>query len=316
MNKIKNMTYQQKMKTNEKLRTKLLHFLAEETFTSMSNISVLLEREYSQVYRLCKKMESEELIKIHQIDQHLNRHVTLAGISPKGIKFLRDNLYLRNENLNAFMPSKLQCAESLKHKLKIQKFRAIYTSRQAMQISPFMSYIQLPKKPHPDFAIHLSPGKRNIFLAELECTQKSKIRYEDLLNRYSKLGEHVIYLFQTEDQLNKIGQVIAKCTPKSWSKENFLLFSLVERVLETKHKHWQWGDGCYYIHNFLSTVIAINYEDLKDGNLAWKKYDFAPFPFYRDSLWAERFPELCGSLDSKGRIIPNITTYPEGVPSP
>lgn len=310
MNKLNAMTYQQKMKINERLRMRLLHFLAEETFTSITNISILLEREYSQAYRLCKKMESEGLLKMHQVDQHSNRHITIVGISSAGIQFLRENLYLRNEDLKPFVPSKTRSAESLKHKLKIQKFRAIYNTRMVRQVSPFMSYIRTPNKPYPDFAIHVSAGNKNIFLAELECTQKSKIRYEDLLNRYSKLGEHVIYLFQTEDKLNKIGQVIAKCTPKSWSKENFLLFSLIDRALEAKHKHWQWGDGCYYIHNFLSTVIAINYEDLKDGNLAWKKYDFAPFPFYTDSLWAERFPELCGSLDSKGRIIPNITNHP------
>lgn len=307
---INKMTHEQKMKTNEKLRWRLLQYLAEETFTSISNISILLGREYSQAYRLSKRMESEGLLKMHQIDQHSNRHITLAGISSKGISFLRENLYLRNEELKQFLPSKAGSAESLRHKLKIQKFRAIYTNRMARQISPFMSYIRLPNKPYPDFAIHLSAGNKNIFLAELECTQKSQKRYVDLLYRYSKLNKHVIYLFESEKNLIKIGQVISKSVPVTWNNENFLLFSLIDRALEAKHKHWQWGDGCYYIHNFLSTIYAVSHEDLKNGKVIWKKFDFAPFPFYTDSLWAQRFPQLCGRLDSKGRIIPNITTLP------
>lgn len=304
------MTYQQKMKINERLRMRLLQFLAEETFTSISNISILLEREYSQAYRLCKSMEAERLLKMHLIEQHINRHITLVGISSMGITFLRENLYLRNEDLKPFSPSKTRSADSLRHKLKIQKFRAIYTTRQVGQVSPFMSYIQLPKKPYPDFAIHVSAGNKNIFLAELECTQKSQKRYIDLLDRYSKVNEHVIYLFETEQDLIKIGQVISKSVPAAWKTENYLLFSLIDRALEFKHKHWQWGDGCYYIHNFLSTIYAVSHEDLKNGKVIWKKFDFAPFPFYTDSLWAQRFPQLCGRLDSKGRIIPNITTHP------
>lgn len=307
MNQINEMTYQQKMIINQKLRTKLLHFFAEETFTTISNISILLEREYSQVFRLCKKMEMEGLLKMHSLPQSTNRYITLAGISSKGIRYLRGDLYLRNENLKAFSPSKLGSSESLRHKLKIQKFRAIYTTRQVKQISPFMSYIQLSTKPQPDFAIHLSVGKKNIFLAELECTQKSQKRYIDLLNRYSKTNEHVIYLFENEQDLIKIGNVIAKCVPSTWKNENFLLFSVIDRALEAKHKHWQWGDGSYYIHNFLSTLNAVSHEDLKNGNVIWKRYDFAPYPFYTDSIWATRFPELCGRLDSKGRIIPDIT---------
>lgn len=311
MNKsISEMTWQEKIKINETLRMRLLQFLAEETFTSISNISTLLKREYSQAYRLCKRMEAERLLRMHLIEQHINRHITLVGISSNGISFLRENLYLRNEELKPFSPSKIGSVISLKHKLKIQKFRAIYTARQVKQISPFMSYIQLPTKPQPDFAIHLSVGKKNIFLAELECTQKSQKRYIDLLNRYSKTNEHVIYLFQNEQDLIKIGNVIAKCVPSTWKNENFLLFSVIDRALEAKHKHWQWGDGSYYIHNFLSTLNAVSHEDLKNGKLIWKQYDFAPFPFYTDSIWAQRFPQLCGRLDTKGRIIPNIRTHP------
>lgn len=306
---INKMTYMQKMKTNETLRWRLLQFLAEETFTSIKNISILLRREYSQAYRLCKRMEAERLLKMHLIDQSINRHITLVGITSWGISFLRENLYLRNEELKPFAPSKTGSAESLKHKLKIQKFRAIYSSREVAQIAPFMSYIQFPTKPQPDFAIHLAAGKKNILLAELECTQKSQIRYKDILNRYFKLEQHVLYLFETEQDLIKIGQVVCKCVPSNWKSENFLLFTVIDRALEAKYKHWRWGDDCYYIHNFLSTLIAIDYKDLRNGQLVWKKYDFAPNPFYTGSIWANRFPELCGQLDSKGRIIPYISNH-------
>lgn len=312
MNKslISEMTWLEKIKINEMLRTRLLHFLVEEAFTTISNISLLLERDYSQTYRLCKKMEEEGFLKIHQVMQNINRHISLCGITPKGVEALRNVFFLREGPIKTFQPSKIGSLEQLSHNLKIQKFRAIYTVHQISlgQIPPFMTYVQTEKKPQPDFLIHLSAGKKNIFCVELECTQKSKPRYMQILEGYQNLDVHLLYLFDTEEDLQKIGRVIASCKPKNWRLDNFLLFSTINKVLSPQRRHWEWDDSQYKLHNFLSIVNALDSADIKLNKMQWKSFDFGAHPFYPDSDWADSHPELCGQHDRQGRIVPIIST--------
>lgn len=310
MKMLMEMSFKQKLKINESQRRRILVFLVHEIYTTLKNLALLIERDYTQTYRLCSKMADEDLLRFNKVTTGAFKNTVIVGITVTGASKVK-SLFLNKENIKAFQPSKICSTQKLGHQLKIQKFRAINSAKMYNlgQLRDFMSYPVEKSKPEPDLILHMD-NQRTLFCVEIECTQKSKLRYEDIIDLYKRRGEHVLYMFDNLNDLLSIGTVIAKLVPNNWPIETFFLFSTIEIALKSKQIKSEWEqDGQYFYknHNQLSVLVAIDYRDLVNNNPTWNSYDFHPFTANTLPLRLNKHPETMETLDSKGRVVPVVT---------
>lgn len=168
---------------SEKVRTAMLNFLSDETYTTVDIIQKLVGYKSKQgANGVLKKLANEGLVKEHRMKNFAGRGLVLWGITTRGMYAINDPDDLP-ERVRGFEPSRVSLA-TLDHKLEIQLVK-IYLKEIGWPIKNIDN--NLWDKKLPDI-ICSKPSQPNELIAlEIELTIKSQKRYGDIITTYKSV---------------------------------------------------------------------------------------------------------------------------------
>lgn len=224
-----------RMLIHEEKKNKILLFLKQETYSnSVTLMRIINCKNKSSISRILNKLESQQLIKRHNLHTYGNKTYHLWGISQCGLArayHLEDEALL----LPTFQPSKLRLP-TLEHHLSIQNIRLTLQEKGSTNWihgdrSTFYSKYS-DVKHRPDGVITL-PNNINIAL-EVELNVKTKSRYKNIMTSHllaitKKHWNCVYYILPSEDKKKLIMKIFDSIT--------MLTVNNNPVILEQKHKN-------------------------------------------------------------------------------
>ena len=103
---------------NEKIRTSVLRFLIDETYSTIEILQEFVHYKTKQgTLGLMKKLEKDGFVKLYKMKNFAGRGLNIWGITPRGIYAISDPDDLP-DRIRGFEPSRISLA-TLDHKLQI-----------------------------------------------------------------------------------------------------------------------------------------------------------------------------------------------------
>ncbi len=310
---LKTMKFDQKIYINAVMRREILLFLCIHTFSTLRLVALLIGRDYAQAHRLITKLEAEGLLTIFENKQGAMDAKRLVGISAKGVSYSMQNAIVE-EKCPHFIPSKSGSLYNLVHKFTIQKYLIDHQNEFMQQGLIWPAFYSMPKDHHkqpiPDIILHMREDGRADFHTEVELTQKSEERYQQLLKSFLTHNLHVIYLFENAAMLKNVSAILARNLPKNWPRNKLILAGLLDPSLDINQRVWIKDNEIFETFYGVCQVYAMDIQLLKSNNdNCTYVFDFAEYPEYGanpDELYPQ---ELIGEVDEKGRVIPSVNRF-------
>ena len=231
---------------------KILKFLLDEIFSTSARIAKLIDTTQTTAYRTLKKMESRDLVKMHEENLSLGRSgkQVIWGLTPTGA-LLATDLEDESFKIDYYEVGRVKPV-TLEHSLDVQDVKIVALKRgwtdwkssrkvQQMAQGDRNTWLQVPD------ALAVSPkGYQTAF--EIERTVKTPKRYEAILSNYAMMiqegtVQEILYISpeRISPRLERLFKTIEKITVYDGTAKRVLATpeGLLKRFKFLTYEQWE-----------------------------------------------------------------------------